>query len=133
MKKYVYLAVFTIGILGCSEAQSTVKGEKQKSTVQQSGTVQLVSKSEFQKMLKVKGAQLVDVRTKEEYSSGHMENATNCDYNSSDFRKKMEKLNKNEPVLVYCHAGGRSAKAAQLLKEMGFKKIYDLKGGYSNW
>jgi rhodanese-related sulfurtransferase len=42
-------------------------------------------------------------------------------------------LDKNKPVLVYCAAGGRSASAAKDLKKAGFKKVYDLEGGYDAW
>ena len=46
---------------------------------------------------------------------------------------KIEKLDKDKPICVYCKKGGRSAKAAKRLKEIGFKKIYDLEGGITNW
>ena len=44
-----------------------------------------------------------------------------------------KQLDKNQPIIVYCAAGGRSAKASQMLKKNGFKVIYDLSGGYDNW
>jgi rhodanese-related sulfurtransferase len=43
------------------------------------------------------------------------------------------KLDKKKPVAVYCRSGMRSANAANILKEMGFKKIYNLDGGYLAW
>ena len=45
----------------------------------------------------------------------------------------MSELNKQAETLIYCHSGGRSGKASKILKELGFKEVYDLKGGYSNW
>jgi rhodanese-related sulfurtransferase len=42
-------------------------------------------------------------------------------------------LNKNKPVAIYCRSGRRSASALIILKEMGFKDIYDLEGGFLNW
>ena len=45
----------------------------------------------------------------------------------------IRKLDKNEPIYLYCRSGKRSAKAAQILKEMGFKEIYDMEGGFLNW
>ncbi len=47
----------------------------------------------------------------------------------ADFKQQVEKLDKNKPVFVYCAVGGRSAKASQILKESGFKVIYNLQGG----
>ncbi|MEZ4900830.1 MAG: rhodanese-like domain-containing protein [Spirosomataceae bacterium] len=46
----------------------------------------------------------------------------------ADFKQQVEKLDKNKPVFVYCAAGGRSTKASQILKEAGFKTIYNLQG-----
>jgi rhodanese-related sulfurtransferase len=77
--------------------------------------------------------QLIDVRTSEEYSKGFIEEAQNIDYNSTDFANKISELDKNKPVLLYCAMGGRSSKASKVFKSQGFKKIYDLKGGFLSW
>lgn len=77
--------------------------------------------------------QLVDVRTKEEFVDGHLNKAQNVCVTDDDFKQKVAKLDKEKPVYVYCKGGGRSAKAAQILKEMGFKEIYDMEGGFMNW
>lgn len=92
-----------------------------------------VSKAEFTELMKKSGAQLIDVRTSREFSNGFIEGAKNIDYNGDSFEKQIKKLDKNKPVLVYCAAGGRSENAAELLKEWGFKEIYDLEGGYNAW
>ncbi len=77
--------------------------------------------------------QLIDVRTTEEVDQGYLENARNIDYYGSDFKKLMDKLDKDAPVAVYCGAGGRSGKTAKMLEDLGFKEIYDLKGGITAW
>lgn len=77
--------------------------------------------------------QLVDVRTPEEYNQGHIKNAQLINYFSKDFKKQVQQLNKNKPVYVYCKSGRRSTKAANILHELGFTKIYNLDGGYLNW
>ncbi|MEY3249722.1 MAG: hypothetical protein RL742_1765 [Bacteroidota bacterium] len=88
----------------------------------------------FEQTLKTdKSAQLIDVRTPEEFASGHLENARNFDYYAPDFAKKLATLDKNKPVLVYCAVGGRSGSAAAQLKQMGFKNILDLEGGFRAW
>lgn len=92
-----------------------------------------VSKTEFSQLIKKSGAQLIDVRTPREFSNGSISGAKNIDYNGDSFEKQMKKLDKNKPVLVYCAAGGRSENAAELLKEWGFKEVYDLEGGYNAW
>jgi rhodanese-related sulfurtransferase len=95
--------------------------------------IKVVTTEEMQTILKMDEVQLVDVRTPEEFSEGYIKNAQNIDYNSPTFEQDILKLNKEKPVMLYCHSGGRSAKCAQKLKDAGFKKIYDLKGGISKW
>lgn len=78
-------------------------------------------------------AQILDVRTPEEYASQHIDNAQNLNWNGDDFVAKAEKLDKSKPVFVYCTVGGRSKKAAGKLSELGFKEIYNLDGGIMKW
>lgn len=78
-------------------------------------------------------APIIDVRTPEEYSSQHIENAENINWNSDNFDIQIQKLDKTKPVFVYCMSGGRSKKAAAKLEELGFSKIYDLEGGILKW
>ena len=77
--------------------------------------------------------QLIDVRTPEEFAEGHIENAININFHDTDFIVQFLKLEKNEPIYLYCRSGNRSAKAAKKLEKAGFKKIYDLDGGYLHW
>ena len=78
--------------------------------------------------------QLLDVRTPEEYNQGHIEGAMNINFYDEDFARQLEQnLNKDKPVMLYCRSGRRSAKAAGQLGAMGFKEIYDLKGGFLDW
>jgi len=77
--------------------------------------------------------QLLDVRTSEEYEVGHLKDSQNVCVTDSDFKEKAAKFDKNKPVYVYCKSGGRSARAAKILSEMGFTKIYDLDGGITAW
>ena len=91
-----------------------------------------VSRDEF-KLLIQKGGLLIDVRTPEEVADGSIDGNTNINVNSPSFKSEIEKLNKNIPVLIYCKSGGRSGKAMEIMKEMGFKEVYNLNGGYSNW
>jgi thioredoxin len=101
---------------------------------QQTKTVQTVDVTAFAEKLKATDkAQLLDVRTPEEFNSGHIENATNVNWNGDDFVAKAENYDKSKPVFVYCKVGGRSAQAADKLAELGFKEIYNLDGGIMKW
>ncbi len=89
--------------------------------------------SAFEQRLGEAGMQLIDVRTAEEFSGGHLPSALNFDVRSSDFEQNVNGLDKEKPVLVYCLSGGRSTEAANRLSDMGFKKVYDLEGGILAW
>jgi thioredoxin 1 len=93
-----------------------------------------VSTDEFQaKLAARKDAQLIDVRTPAEYNQGHLAKASNIDYKNPAFKEQIGSLDKSKPVFVYCLAGSRSAAAAGILHEAGFKEVYDMKGGYMQW
>lgn len=96
--------------------------------------VQVVSVADFeQKLTATKGAQLVDVRTPEEYAEGHLKGAVNVNINAEDFSQQLGRLSKDAPVFVYCRSGGRSGRAAAQMAEMGFVQVYDMKGGMMAW
>ncbi|MFN8309198.1 MAG: thioredoxin domain-containing protein [Chitinophagales bacterium] len=90
--------------------------------------------NDFQKQLMATpNAQLIDVRTPEEYAERHLENASNINFNADDFIDKIEKLDKSRPVFVYCLSGGRSQKAAALISKKGFHEVYEMNGGILAW
>lgn len=84
-------------------------------------------------MAKNKDIQIVDARTEAEFEEGHLQNALNIDVLETDFITKAEKLDLEKPVYIYCRSGKRSTKAALILKDAGFKEIYDMQGGYLLW
>ena len=76
---------------------------------------------------------LVDVRTAEEYGSGHIENALNIDVKQDDFEKNaINMLPKDKTIAVYCRSGRRSKKAAEILSQNGYNVI-ELDSGYTGW
>ncbi|MCU0338250.1 MAG: rhodanese-like domain-containing protein [Spirosomaceae bacterium] len=96
----------------------------------QSGATQHLVPQEFIAKLKAtKNAQLLDVRTPEEWNQGKIASSTCINYNSADFAQQVQKLDKNKPVFVYCAVGGRSTKATKILEQAGFKQIFNLTGG----
>lgn len=92
-----------------------------------------MSRQEYHDVTAKKDVQLVDVRTPEEFAEGHLDNAKNINVLETDFITQAEKLNLDEPIYLYCRSGKRSAKAALILKDVGFKEIYDMNGGYIHW
>jgi phage shock protein E len=76
---------------------------------------------------------ILDVRTPEEFATGFITGAVNLDFKSAEFAGKLDGLDKSKTYLVYCRAGGRSAKAMTMMKEKGFKRVYNLRGGITEW
>jgi len=81
-----------------------------------------------------KDVQLIDIRTPEEYANGYIDDAANIPIaDKATFITEFSKLDKEKPVYIYCYSGVRSHRAGNLLKELGFKEIYDFKGGWKVW
>lgn len=76
---------------------------------------------------------LIDVRTRKEFEAGNIPGANNIDFFDDKFLEQMRQYDKEKPIYLYCRSGNRSSKAAKQLQELGFKKIYDIEGGFLNW
>lgn len=88
---------------------------------------------EFENGIAKADIQILDVRTMQEYQSGHIKNALQADWtNMDEFIYRTQSLDKSKPVYAYCLSGARSAKAAQWLKEKGYK-VYNLESGIAAW
>lgn len=76
---------------------------------------------------------ILDVRTPDEFASGHIGDAINIDYNSPLFRNNLARLDKEKTYLVYCRTGRRSSSAVQTMLELGFTHIYRISGDIVKW
>jgi len=78
-----------------------------------------------------KGVRIIDVRTAEEYRTGHLDGAENVPVDS--ISGTASGWSRDKPILVYCATGARSAIATQWLAANGFRKVYNLKEGIAAW
>jgi rhodanese-related sulfurtransferase len=79
-------------------------------------------------------AVILDVRTEDECDEGIIANAINIDiHKGQEFISEIEKLDKSKNYYVYCRSGARSAKACQIMNELGFDSAYNLLGGMLDW
>ena len=69
---------------------------------------------------------LLDVRTPEEYMGGSAPNSINIDVLNTDFKSKIDLLDKNKEYIVYCRSGNRSAIASSIMATNGFLHVYNL-------
>jgi rhodanese-related sulfurtransferase len=79
-------------------------------------------------------AVLLDVRTEDECNQGIIENSINIDiHKGQEFIDAIEALDKNKNYYIYCRSGVRSAKACEIMNELGFENTYNLLGGIIEW
>ncbi len=78
-----------------------------------------------------KGMMILDVRTHKDYERGHIPGAIHVPL--SDIGDKIKKLKKDKELVVYCENGNRSIWAIKRLMGMGYKNLFNLKGGYRAW
>ncbi len=91
----------------------------------------LVTIDEFKKHLNKKEVQLIDVRTQSEYNSGHIKGVKNITLTSLE--NNLDKINKDNPIIVHCQSGVRAAMAYSILRKNGFDNIKVYSGGINDW
>ncbi len=75
---------------------------------------------------------IVDVRTKDEYASGHIPGAICIPNETISNIDPVQLSNKDQNIIVYCQTGMRSSKAAKKLKRLGYKNVFNF-GGINSW
>lgn len=75
---------------------------------------------------------IIDVRTPEEFNQEHIKNAANIDYYSDNFKEDLNKLDKSKIYVIHCRSGARSSKALEIMRELGFREVYNM-GGIIQW
>jgi thioredoxin len=121
MRKLFAIALLAILFNSCGNGQTN------------STTKTNLSAIEFAEKLKeMPTATIIDVRTPDEFSKGHLANANNYDWNGNEFDKQIAPLDKSKPIFIYCLSGGRSSSAASKMRSEGFT-VYELDGGIMKW
>jgi rhodanese-related sulfurtransferase len=125
MKTKLILSLFLLMILApyISKAQGGPN-----STV-----IENVDAKTFNERIAKKDGILIDLRTPAEIEKGSIKGAKMIDFSDKAYEAEFGKLDKNKPTYIYCAGGGRSADAAQYLKDHGFKKVVNLTKGFNDW
>jgi len=76
---------------------------------------------------------LLDVRTPEEYSEGHISGSENVDFYASEFTDSIAALDRDKEYVVYCRSGNRSGQTLELMRQLGFTNVTDIAGGIVEW
>ena len=110
MKKIISLLLLCLLLTACTEKFKTIATNE---------AIELIDK----------GARVIDVRTIEEYNTGHIKGAINIPLDTIDTIN----YDKDTTIIVYCATGVRSLQAVNTLSDMGYKNLYNLDGGMLNW
>jgi rhodanese-related sulfurtransferase len=95
--------------------------------------VPAVSPQQAAQMQSEKNAVIIDVREKDEWNTGHIAGAIHIPL--SEISNRVAELTKyqNQPVIMQCRSGARSAKAADILAKSGFTNVHNMDGGLNAW
>lgn len=126
-----FFMIFTTAMFFLGGCQSVATKNTDSGVPNVASDVKEVSPADAQTAVSKAYSQFVDVRTLEEYSSGHAARAVNIPIDT--LTSKLDTLEKNEPIYVICQTGNRSKKAAVMLKEAGFNNVLNVTGGTTAW
>ena len=94
-----------------------------------SGSASDMEMETLKNMMKENPGVVIDVRTPDEFASGHLRKADhNFNVMSGELEQKLDSLDKNKTYYLYCRSGNRSGKAAQIMKQNGFEDVHNIGG-----
>jgi len=125
---YPFLLMGLVSMLSCSNNMESVNEESQTSNQVRKD----LSVEDFKNIISEKTI-VLDVRRAVEFQAGHLENAINIDFFSSNFVAEVSKLDNSKKLLIYCASGGRSSGAMNKLADSGFSEMYNMLGGFGAW
>lgn len=129
MKKFFTAVLLTAAALtafGCGESSAATEGGEQ-------AAFRRVTGDEAQEMMaKASGYLIVDVRTPQEYATGHIPHALNIPLDTIGTEPPAGLADRAQMIFVYCRSGARSMKAAGRLAQMGYTNIVEM-GGIQDW
>lgn len=116
--------LIAFAVVSCNQ---TVNSQNTASVVNIDGTKLI-------EMAKDSNTVIIDVRTPGEVADGYIPGTKYfMDYNGGAFESEYKSLDTSKTYIVYCRSGKRSSSASNQMIQAGFKKVYNLEGGISNW
>ncbi|MGL6277938.1 MAG: rhodanese-like domain-containing protein [Gaiella sp.] len=126
----VIAAALALAVVGCGDSTTADEGA---ATGTAASPVSLVPPVEARQVIEENEVEVLDVRTPEEFSAGHLAGATLIDFYEPDFEQRIDELDRDTAYVVYCRSGNRSGQAAALMRELGFTAVTDVDGGIEAW
>lgn len=110
MKKIISLVLLSLVLVACTQKFKTIATNE---------AIELIDN----------GAIVIDVRSLDEYNTGHIRGAINIPLDMINTIS----YGKDESLIIYCASGKRSLEAVNTLSDMGYTNLYNLDGGMLNW
>lgn len=124
MKKHFFIlvAIVSIAFTSCAQTANT-------------NVVTNLSAERFKAIIaNDKGGSIIDLRTTDEIKAkGTIKGAIQLDFLAKDAEKQIDKLDKNKTYYIFCAGGGRSGECAEYMEKHGFKRVYNMEKGFSEW
>ena len=121
----VSLAIGVYLIAGSSASNTTATGASEPMITSYVET--------FMTQQEAEGRVLIDIRTPQEFASGHLPLAQNVDFYAPDFQTKIGELDRDASYTLYCRSGNRTSQALRMMQAMGFTDVTELGGGVLAW
>lgn len=127
LRPLVGLALVGAALVGCADASpaSAPAGEARAGAT--------LDSQAFAELAAEPDVVLLDVRTPEEFSAGHLPDAVNLDVSAPGFAQAVGELDAEATYAVYCRSGSRSAQAVAVMLDAGMRDVAHLDGGISTW
>ena len=126
------LIIFSIILLFVFSANAQIKSAKYFVT-KAIAKIKMITPQQAKAMLDKGGVILVDVRTEKEYKRGTIPGAMHIPRGLLEFKLYKVVTDPNQKIIIFCKSGGRGALATLRAMEMGYKFVYNIKGGFSGW
>jgi rhodanese-related sulfurtransferase len=122
----VALAALVMLAAGCGGGADTTTPEAVVETISPASAADLIAAAPA-------GLVILDVRTPEEFTAGHLAGAVNLDFHAAAFSINLAGLDTGVPYVLYCRSGNRSAQAREMMRSLGFVEVYEIAGGIDAW
>lgn len=130
-------AVAAFGLTSCAEPEADAAGDptaRQVETSDASG-IRVVAPEQAARTIAdaPEGLVILDVRTDDEFTDGHIDGAVLLDFYRDDFADRLAEFDPTVPYVLYCRSGNRSGQARAIMDDLGFGSVEDIDGGIVGW
>ncbi len=129
-----FLALLCLGLSAVGETTASGKESQAASSVEPLRNVELAeAKAWIEEHRGKEGYAVLDLRTLAEVAQGHIEGAEHLDFLADGFDQRLQELDRDRHYLIHCASGGRSGKALERMRELGFRNVLHMDAGFRGW